>query len=85
MKKKKSSWAIEVYYKPAVTDPSEDSIKKGILDLDIKGVSSVKSVHKYIITGNLKRKDIERIACELLSNPVVQNYKIFRINDRRYN
>ena len=80
MKKIKNIWAVEIYYKSAVTDPTEDSIKKGILDLEIKKVDSVKSVHKYIITGNLEKKEIERIAKELLSNPVVQNYKISKIN-----
>ena len=72
------TWTIEVWYKPAVTDPVSDSVKKGISDLGIKKIKNARTAQKYIIEGTITRKEIERICKELLANPVIQTYKISR-------
>ena len=76
---RKKSWAIEVSYKPGVTDAAGDSVRKGINDLGIKKVSSVKTVQKYILNADLKTEEVDRICRDLLANPVIQTYKFKRI------
>lgn len=76
--KKNKTWAVEVFYKAGVTDAVGDSVRKGIEDIGIKGVNSVRTAQKYIINGKLDKKDIENICENLLANPVVQTYKIIK-------
>ncbi len=72
----KTAWAVEVWYKPEVTDPVENSLKKGVTDLDIAGLHTVKTGHKYIFEGSMTRDQMDRVCRELLANPVIQTYRI---------
>lgn len=72
------AWIVDVLYKPGVTDPVSDSVLKGIRDLGILGVSSVRTGKRYIIKGNLSEEDIERICKRLLANDVIQLYSYRR-------
>ncbi len=72
-------YEIEVWSKPGVTDAAGDSVKKGIQDLNVKGVESVKAGQVYIISGKITKKDAEKICSGLLSNNVVQTYKIKQV------
>ncbi|MGQ9608082.1 MAG: phosphoribosylformylglycinamidine synthase subunit PurS [bacterium] len=73
------AWVVEISYKPGVTDAVGDSTVKGIKDMDIEGVNSVKTGQKYIIKGSLSESDIEIICKRLLANDVIQNYIYERI------
>ncbi|MFH1779391.1 MAG: phosphoribosylformylglycinamidine synthase subunit PurL [Candidatus Omnitrophota bacterium] len=64
---------VEVAYNPGVMDPVETSVKKGILDLGIKGVNSVKTAKKYIINGKASKSDLNIISEKLLYNRVIQH------------
>ncbi|MFH0763869.1 MAG: phosphoribosylformylglycinamidine synthase subunit PurL [Candidatus Omnitrophota bacterium] len=64
---------VEVAYNPGVMDPVEDSAKKAIRDLGIKGVRAVKTAKKYLISGNLSYSDIHQIAEKALYNKVIQH------------
>ena len=44
---------VEVAYNPGVMDPVEESAKKAINDLGIRGVRTLKTAKKYLIRGNL--------------------------------
>ena len=44
-------WEVEVWYKAGVTDAVGDSVMKGIKDLGVGGVTSVKTGQVYIIEG----------------------------------
>ena len=68
------AWVVEVTYKPGVTDAVGDSAVKGIGDLGICGISSVKTGQKFVIEGSLSTGDIEVICKRLLANEVIQNY-----------
>lgn len=68
------AWVVEISYKPGVTDAVGDSTVKGIKDMDIEGVDSVKTGQRYIIKGSLSESDIEIICKRLLANEVIQNY-----------
>ena len=69
----KNTHAIEVAYNPGVMDPVEESVRKGILDLGIITVESVKTARRYYLWGKLSRDDIEFICNKLLVNSVIQH------------
>ncbi|MDD5596003.1 MAG: phosphoribosylformylglycinamidine synthase subunit PurS, partial [Candidatus Omnitrophica bacterium] len=64
---------IEVAYNPGVMDPVEDSVLKGIRDLGIDGVSSVKTAKKYYLKGKLTPLQLKTIAEKLLYNKLIQH------------
>jgi phosphoribosylformylglycinamidine synthase II len=65
--------AVEVAYNPGVMDPVEESVKKGIRDLGITTVESVKTAKRYYLSGKLSPGDIELISSKLLVNSVIQH------------
>jgi phosphoribosylformylglycinamidine synthase II len=65
--------SIEVAYNPGVMDPVEESVNKGIRDLGITTVESVKTAKRYYLWGKLSSSDIELISTKLLVNSVVQH------------
>jgi phosphoribosylformylglycinamidine synthase II len=69
----KNARAVEVAYNPGVMDPVEESVKKGILDLGITTVESVKTAKRYYISGELSASDVELICNKLLVNSVIQH------------
>jgi len=69
----KNTEVVEVSYKPGVMDPVEESTKKGIKDLGIPGVNSVKTAKKYLIGGNVSAEDLKTISEKLLFNKVIQH------------
>jgi len=72
-------WEVEVWYKAGVTDAVGDSVIKGIKDLGVGGVTSVKTGQVYIIEGKTDKKQIEKICSGLLANGIVQFYKIKKV------
>jgi len=69
----KNQFIVEVAYNPGVMDPVEDSILKGIKDLSIEGVSSVKTAKKYLIYGRLSSSQLRTISEKLLYNKLIQH------------
>ncbi len=71
--KPKGACVVEVAYNPGVMDPSEQSVLKGILDLGINGVESVKTAKKYILYGKISPAQLATIAQKLLYNKLIQH------------
>lgn len=69
----KSKFIIEVAYNPGVMDPVEQSALKGIRDLGIEGVISVKTAKKYLIKGRLSKEQVRIISDKLLCNKLIQH------------
>ena len=67
------SYIIEVAYNPGVMDPVEESTLKGIRDIGIEGVTSVKTAKKYIIKGKLTPLQLKVISEKLLYNKLIQH------------
>ena len=67
-------WTLEVQFKPGVTDAVGDSTVKGIKDLGIAGVTTVRTGHKYWFTGALNAEVLKTIAQWLLMNEVIQTF-----------
>jgi len=64
---------VEVAYNPGVMDPVEESVKKGILDLGVVAVESVKTAKRYYLWGELTEDTLKFICDKLLVNSVVQH------------
>jgi phosphoribosylformylglycinamidine synthase II len=65
--------AVEVAYNPGVMDPVEESVSKGIRDLGVTALESVKTAKRYYLWGKLSNGDIELISSKLLVNSVIQH------------
>jgi len=73
---RKGEVSIDVWFKAGVTDVVGDSVLKGVRDLKISSVESVRTGYRYRLPG-VKRKDLgEKIAMTFLVNPLVQDYVI---------
>ncbi len=78
------SLAIEVGYKPGVTDNVAMTTKEGIADLLGRPFPKDGAVHTsriYLFGGDLGAEEGERIAAGLLANPIIEDYFIFTPND----
>lgn len=77
MKKWKKEYYLEVF--PRGRDLQAEAIKKEIRELGIRGISSVKTGKIYLLNGNLGNKSgqvLKRIACELLTDPVNEDFSL---------
>jgi len=64
---------VEVAFNPGVADPVAGTISKAIDDLDIGGVSGVRTATRYIISGELTDGQLDEICVKLLVNPIIQH------------
>jgi len=71
--RKPNRFIIEVAYNPGVMDPVEESTLKGIKDLGIDSITSVKTAKKYLIKGKLTTTQLKIISEKLLYNKLIQH------------
>lgn len=71
--KDKDAHVVEVAYNPGVMDPVEASTLKGIRDLGIRTVRSVRTARQYVIEGDVSEKDLELIKDKTLLNKLIQH------------
>ncbi|TAM38161.1 phosphoribosylformylglycinamidine synthase, partial [bacterium] len=64
---------VEIAYNPGVMDPVEESVLKGIRDLGISDVESVKTAKKYILHGKISPLQLKTISEKLLYNKLIQH------------
>lgn len=64
---------IEITHNPGVMDPVEESTLKGIRDLNVQGVSAVRTAQQYDLYGSFSGKDISLITNKVLSNKLIQH------------
>ena len=73
----KKAVSVEVWFKEGVTDTVGETTRKGIADLGITGEFAVSTAKRYLLYGkSISRKKTEAVANRLLSNEVIQTYKI---------
>ncbi len=65
--------SIEIAYNPGVMDPVEESTRKGIKDLGIKSMRSVRTAKKYLLYGRLSNKESDTIVDKVLANKLIQH------------
>jgi phosphoribosylformylglycinamidine synthase len=79
----KAGFMVEVKFLPGVTDNEGNAAIIGVKDLlkrKFKEKENIRTSKKYFISGNLKKKEIERICRELLANQVVESYEIKKLD-----
>ncbi|MCR4337401.1 MAG: phosphoribosylformylglycinamidine synthase subunit PurL [Candidatus Omnitrophica bacterium] len=64
---------VEIAYNPGVMDPVEESTLKGIRDLGIPTVTSVRTARKYYLYGKLSSRDLNLIVDKVLANKLIQH------------
>ncbi|HOX36491.1 MAG TPA: phosphoribosylformylglycinamidine synthase subunit PurL [Candidatus Brocadiia bacterium] len=64
---------VEVSRKPGVMDPVQASALKGLSDIKINSVRSVKTARKYVLNGELSKSDATFIATRLLGNATIED------------
>jgi phosphoribosylformylglycinamidine synthase subunit PurS len=70
------AYVAHVHYNSGVTDPVAESAAKGIADIGVTGVNSVRTSRIYVLRGKTKKPDIDAICRRLLANSVIQTYSI---------
>jgi phosphoribosylformylglycinamidine (FGAM) synthase PurS component len=75
-KKSASRMVVDVWYKSGVTDVIGESVLKGIKDLNVAAVSTVRTGARYRFDGLKKKEAAEKLTLALLANPLVHDYAI---------
>lgn len=65
--------SLQVIYHPGVMEPVEDSTLKGIRDLKISSVASVRTAKRYFFKSTLSRAELFAVAEKLLYNKLIQS------------
>jgi len=74
---------VFVNFKKGILDPEAEAINKTIKNMGFKGIKSVSKGSFFDIEFDNKKnyiKDIEKISKELLSNPVIEDFKVIKKN-----
>jgi phosphoribosylformylglycinamidine synthase subunit PurS len=66
---------VYVTFKPSILDPQGQTIRSALHGLGYKGIEDVRQGKYFEITMQ-PGEDIEAIARDVLSNPVIENYRI---------
>ncbi|MFH1752757.1 MAG: phosphoribosylformylglycinamidine synthase subunit PurS, partial [Candidatus Omnitrophota bacterium] len=69
-------WRIEICNKPGIFDAAGEGIKRDIEDLGYKNVKKIKTIQVYLLEGDIDKNSADRVARELLTDKVTQDYSI---------
>ena len=73
-----TQWRFEVLSRPGLPDVPGSSVLEDVRELGIASVQAVQSARVFLIEGDFDRPFAERIARELLTDPVCEEYYIGR-------
>ena len=82
-KQLKMIYRVYVNFKSGILDPEAEAIKKTIINMgfkSLKNLSKGKFFDIEIKNNSDGLKEIEKISRDLLSNPVIENFKITKKN-----
>ena len=74
-------YRVYINFKKGILDPEAEAIKKTIDNMGydtIKNISKGKFFDIEISSSKNTLKDLERISSDLLSNPIIENFKIIK-------
>jgi phosphoribosylformylglycinamidine synthase subunit PurSL len=78
-------WCIWIGFRPGVKDNAGATAKEAIEDhlkINFGTDDGIYTSKRYCISAKgLNREDVEKLASELLSNSIIQQFKVFHIND----
>jgi len=77
---------VDVMLKPEILDPQGRAVQGALGRLGLSGVADVRQGKQFVIEldGELddaRRAKLEQLASELLSNPVIEDYRMSVVND----
>ncbi|MGA0209269.1 MAG: phosphoribosylformylglycinamidine synthase subunit PurS [Candidatus Nanopelagicales bacterium] len=77
---------VDVMLKPEILDPQGRAVQGALGRLGLAGVTDVRQGKQFVIEieGELdadRRATLERLAAELLSNPVIEDYRMRVVAD----
>lgn len=67
-----ASWAIDVAYRPGVTDNEGESVRIGARRAGVQGLVTVRTLRRIYLRGALDYDAVEQLAYELLANDLVE-------------
>lgn len=73
-------WLVEISFKPGVTDNVGRTARTVLIDMLDRVLGPYEDVYtatQYFFSGSLTRADAERIAFELLANPLIQTARVY--------
>lgn len=76
-----ASWAIDVAYRPGVTDNEGESVRIGAERAGIAGVEAVRTLRRIYLFGDLDQQAVDALTTELLANDLVEATLISRPDD----
>ncbi|MEX2118079.1 MAG: phosphoribosylformylglycinamidine synthase subunit PurL [Pirellulales bacterium] len=65
-------WQVDIYPAPGQPDMAAARVAGEAADLGLASQLEVTAAHGYLVQGDLDRRQVERLACELFSDPVVE-------------
>jgi len=68
-------WLIEVGFKPGVTDNVGKTAKEGIEDIVKRKINGVYTSKQYVIKGDIKKDEAEKISSDLLANQLIERWE----------
>src|SRR4029079_12808895 len=69
-------WRVDVATKEGLVDPTSRGAQAGLVEFGLGSVKQVRAWQVYLLDGELDRAGAERIARELLHDPVAQVYTL---------
>ena len=77
---------VDVMLKPEILDPQGRAVRGALGRLGLAGVADVRQGKQFVIDLDGELDDerwaqLERLAAELLSNPVIEDYRIHRVEN----
>jgi phosphoribosylformylglycinamidine synthase, purS protein len=77
---------VDVMLKPEILDPQGRAVQGALGRLGLSGVADVRQGKQFVIEldGEVdedRRAKLEELAGELLSNPVIEDYRMSVVND----
>ncbi len=76
-----ANWAIDVAYRPGVTDNEGESVVIGSVRAGIAGLETARTVRRTLLGGMLSRAEAERLAWDALANDLVQTIAVTNAAD----
>ena len=74
-------WQVDIHPKHESADHRAQEVAAEAAELGIADNLTVRAAHGYLLEGKIARQDAERIATELLVDPVLQDVRIGSVDD----
>ena len=71
-------WRVEVFNRPSVPDVQGNGVLEDIRELGITSIEAVQSARVFLIEADFDASFADRVAKELLADPVCEEYHLGR-------